>query len=204
MDNILNEMLSLSGLELIAALLAFAYVWLAAKQHILCWPCAFISSGIYVWIFLQAELPYQGILNLYYVLMAIYGWVAWNKIRTSEFESPVKTLAIKWHVVALTMLGIMSFLLVKASISLQSNLVTAYLDVGIAVFSVFTTFLVTQKYVENWGYWIVINSAAAYLYFTQELYFTTILFGVYIVMSIYGLKSWRESLHSAKNANPAI
>ena len=48
-----------SGWEIIAVVLALAYVWLAARQSIWCWPCALVSTGIYTWIFWQVTLPFQ-------------------------------------------------------------------------------------------------------------------------------------------------
>lgn len=193
MDSIISELSALSVLEMVASISAFAYVWLAARQSIWCWPCALLSSGIYTWVFWETALPHQSWLNLYYVLMAIYGWLAWNRMSKQESVVSVKHLAWKWHIIALIALAALTQLLVMLTTAEQAPTTTHYLDAGVAVFSVFTTFLVTQKVVENWVYWIVINSVATYLYATQGLYFTTLLFIGYCIMSVYGLKAWLNS-----------
>lgn len=191
MDSIISEISALSLLEMVAAILAFAYVWLAAKQNMLCWPCALFSSGIYTWVFWESALPHQSWLNVYYVLMALYGWLSWRKIAANQSAPSVKSLSVKWHLLAIVVLLFATHVFVQLSQG-STNITTQYLDAGVAVFSVFTTFLVTQKVVENWGYWIVINSVATYLYATQALYFTTILFIGYFFMAIYGLRHWRQ------------
>ena len=65
--------------EWVAVVLALAYVWLAARQNRWCWLCAFISTAIYTWLFWQVTLPFQAILNLYYMMMAGYGYYQWNR-----------------------------------------------------------------------------------------------------------------------------
>lgn len=190
----ISEMMSLHVWELIAALLAMAYVLLAAKQHIWCWLCAFSSSGIYVAIFWQAALPYQAALNFFYVVMAVYGWATWQRTNHNGALVQVKQLGLWRNLAAVTGLtlvcAVLLFLQNKVTQS-EPFSITHYLDAGIAVFSIFTTWLVVQKYLDNWVYWMVLNTAAAWLYASQLLYFTTALFGVYVLMSLYGLVSWR-------------
>lgn len=200
-------MLSLNWLELTAALLALAYVLLAAKQNIWCWLCAFASSGIYVAIFWQAALPYQAALNFFYVAMALYGWAIWRRVNHNGETPKVRQLGMLKNGVAIFGLTLVCAIL----LSLQNNAgqggalsVTHYLDAGIAVFSVFTTWLVVQKYLDNWVYWIVLNTAAAWLYASQSLYFTAALFSIYVLMSLYGLMSWRGAFHKSEFGEAVI
>ena len=188
-----NEMLSLQLVELIAALLALAYVLLAAKQKIACWLCAFASSSLYVVIFWQAQLPYQAALNVFYVAMAIYGWLTWQRIDNNGEPMKVRELGALKHLFVVTGLSFICWGLLALQPQAELS-VTHYLDTGTAVFSVFTTWLVVQKYLANWIYWIVINTAAVWLYASQSLYFTSVLFCLYVLMSVYGLISWRAAL----------
>ena len=59
--------------------------------------------------------------------------------------------------------------------------------------SVVTTFMVAKKVLENWIYWLVIDSVSIYLYLDRELYFTALLFAVYIVIIFFGWSSWLKS-----------
>ena len=65
-------------LECVAVLMAILYLVLAAKEDVKCWYAALISSLIYIYIMYQANLFMESILQVFYVLMAIYGWLQWK------------------------------------------------------------------------------------------------------------------------------
>ena len=58
--------------------------------------------------------------------------------------------------------------------------------------SIVTTWMVARKILENWLYWLVIDSASIYLYLDRELYLTAALFAVYLVIVIFGYFQWLQ------------
>ena len=52
--------------------------------------------------------------------------------------------------------------------------------------------MVTQKILENWLYWLVIDSVSIYLYLDRELYLTAALFAVYVIIVIFGYRQWLQ------------
>ena len=68
-----------TALEIFAVIFALLYLFLAIKQHIACWYAAFLSTLIYILIYWDVSLYMESLLNFYYLLMAIYGWINWNK-----------------------------------------------------------------------------------------------------------------------------
>jgi len=66
--------------------------------------------------------------------------------------------------------------------------------------SVFATFLVARKVYENWHWWVVIDSVSLCLFFTRHLYLTVLLYGLYVVLSVIGMREWRRSLPAAAYA----
>lgn len=187
----INQFAAQSWGEVIAVILALAYVWLAARQNIWCWPCALISTGIYTWLFWEVALPFHTVLNAYYLLMAVYGWFKWQKHPAEQIT--VQSWAIRRHVTWVALLIILSLVLSQlASMVLDAEYL--YLDAFITVFSVFTTVLVAHKVLENWLYWIVINSFASFLYFLKDMPLTGILFIGYLGFAIYGYMSWKKPL----------
>ncbi|MFT5838277.1 MAG: nicotinamide mononucleotide transporter [Flavobacteriales bacterium] len=188
MDNFLAQLAATSILEGIAVALAIAYVWLAARQNIWCWPCALVSTGIYTWLFWNVSLPFHTGLNFYYLIMAIYGLIKWRDSHADNFV--VQSWPLSRHLVCITGLTIGALSLSYfASTVLDANYI--FLDAFITIFSVFTTILVAHKVRENWLYWIVINLFAAYLYFAKDLALTGILFLCYTGFAIYGFIQWR-------------
>ena len=67
------------NLETVAVVLSIAYLLLAMKENSLCWYCAFFSTAIYVWIFGDVSLYMESALNIYYMVMAVYGWYQWQR-----------------------------------------------------------------------------------------------------------------------------
>jgi nicotinamide mononucleotide transporter len=95
------------------------------------------------------------------------------------------------HILWIAVLAIIAlFMGALGSSILDSDFI--YLDAYITVFSVFTTILVAHKVLQNWLYWIVINSFASYLYFSKDLALTGCLFIVYVVFAVYGYQRWRK------------
>ncbi len=80
---------ALAPLELLAVLLAVGYLLLAIRQNIWCWFFAAISTAIYVYLFLQAKLYMESLLNIFYFAMALYGWAIWYFGKVGNAELPV-------------------------------------------------------------------------------------------------------------------
>ena len=192
-NQVLNQFSQQSGLEVVAVVLALAYVWLAARQHIMCWPCALVGTGIYTYIFWEVSLPFHTLLNAYYIVMAVYGWWQWNKPETQQIK--VTTWPYKRHLISIIALTISSIVLAFLAQSIL-DAEHLYLDAFITVFSVFTTVLVAHKVRENWWYWMVINSAGVYLFLSKELYLTAALSVLYLGFSVYGYINWGKDTHS--------
>ena len=186
------------ALEIFAVIFALLYLFLAMKQNIACWYAAFISTLIYIIIYWDVSLYMESLLNFYYLLMAIYGWINWNK--KSQID---KNYVISWsyqnHIVVILLILILT---VISGFSFQkTDAVYPYLDSFTTWASVITTFMVAQKILSNWIFWIIINSVAIFLNFDRELYLTVILLMTYQVMSIYGYYQWRKSYYEYKSQN---
>lgn len=183
-----------SYLEIVAVILALFYVYLAARQNIWCWPCALLSTAIYTYLFWEVTLPFHVLLNVYYMLMAIYGWRQWQGKSSQKLQ--VKSWPAQRHLLWISLLVIGSLLL-SAGASSVFDEQYLYLDAFITVFSVFTTVLVAHKVRENWLYWIVIDLVSAYLFFAKGLALTGLLFMLYTFFAFYGYLQWGKNRSNA-------
>lgn len=187
-----------SGLELTAAVLAVGYLILAIRQQISCWVAAFLSSCLYVWVFSAAHLYMESVLNAFYAAMAIYGFLQWQ----DEKSGGALTVS-RWpparHAQALLVILALS----AASWFFLKRFTSAawpYVDSMVTWSSVFATFLVARKVYENWYWWLVIDSISLGLYFARHLYMTMLLFSLYLVLIVIGMREWRRSLPSISYA----
>jgi nicotinamide mononucleotide transporter len=180
------------GLETVAVVLGVAYLLFAMRENSLCWYCAFISTGIYIWIFGDVSLYMESALNAYYMFMAVYGWYQWQRGGSSANGIKLSVWGIKQHMAAI---GLVLILSVVSGYLLSQNTEARmpYIDSFTTWGSVITTFMVARKVLENWLYWIVINSVAIFLYIDRDLYQTAGLYGLYIILSVIGFIAWRKA-----------
>lgn len=190
MDNFLRIMEMSSAAELTAVALAIVYVVFAIRQSLWCWPAAIASASIFSWLFYHGQLYMEAGLQAYYVLIAFYGFWVWrNGARNGP--APISTKPLGFHVIWIFLL-LVSSILISIHLRLHTDAVFPELDTVTTLFSLFTTYLVARKILENWLYWIVINSLYVWLFMLKEFYVTGILFAVYVIMSVIGFYRWRQ------------
>ncbi len=187
-----------SWIELTAAALAVAYLLLAIGQHVSCWIAALVSSCLYIWVFFAARLYMDALLNAFYAVMAIYGFWQWHRRRDGA-RLPVARWPALRHLAALAVVLLLSL---GTSVVLRRYTPAAwpFLDSMVTWASIFTTFLVARKVYENWHWWLVIDSVCVGLYFNRGLYVTMLLFGVYLVLIVIGMREWRRDMPAAHAA----
>jgi nicotinamide mononucleotide transporter len=181
-----------SWVELLAAALAVAYLLLAIGQRLSCWLAAFVSSVLYVWVLFRARLYMESVLNAFYAAMAVYGFWQWQHGRGGA------ALAVnRWPIArhARAALGIIALSCVSYFfLRRYTPAALPFPDAMVTWSSVFATFLVARKVYENWYWWLLIDSVSACLYYTRHLYATMLLFGLYLILIVIGMREWRRSL----------
>ena len=185
-----NQILENSWLELIAVLLGVAYLLLAMRENILCWYAAFVSTVLFLIVFWQVNLYMESGLQIYYMVMAVYGWYQWRNSEDSV-AVPISRWPIQRHllVIAATLIvsGISGYALATLT---DANF--PYLDSFTTWGAIVTTYMVAKKILENWIYWFVLDGLSIYLYIDRGLYFATLLFAAYLVIVVFGYIEWNR------------
>jgi nicotinamide mononucleotide transporter len=196
---------TMSHWETTAVILGVAYLVFAMRQSQWCWYAAFGSTAIFSWLFLDVSLLMESALNVYYLAMAVYGWISWRNGKTENTALPIQRWQFNHHVLAIG-----GVLLISAAsgylLSENTTAVMPYLDSFTTWGAVLTTWMVTRKVLENWLYWVVIDAVAIYLYIDRELYLTALLMMVYVVLATAGYFMWRKDYleqTTAPNGVPA-
>jgi nicotinamide mononucleotide transporter len=184
---------AMSGWEMLAATLALSYVLLAMKERIECWYAAFLSTTIYIFLFWDVNLLMASALQLYYMLMALYGWRQWRRHKNQQQDLLIHRWPLRNHLIVVVFVAIMvsvsGYLLTE-----HTSAVLPYLDSFASWTAVVTTFMVTRKVLENWLYWLVIDTVSVYIYIDRELYLTAILFSLYLIIGVFGFREWSKRL----------
>lgn len=179
--------------EALAVALALIYLWLAARQNLWCWAAAFVSSWLFAWLMWQAQLLAEFGLQLTYVALAVYGWWHWRygAGQVSPTLAAQPRFSWQWHLIAIGLLSIVAAL-VAMVLARYTEAQAVWLDTYTTVYSLFATWLLTRKAIENWWYWLVIDGAYIYLYVQQQLWLLAGLFALYVVMVVYAIWQWRQ------------
>ena len=180
--------------EIIAVITAILYLVLAAKEDIKCWYAAIISASLYFFIMLDAGLLMEAILQIFYITMAIYGWNQWNKVSNEECVIRIKKWKKIKHVYAISLVVILAIISGEI-LEKYTNAVFPFLDAFTTFGAIITTYMVAKKIIENWIYWFVIDSISIYLFFSRELYLTSLLF-LDINLGIKNYKNIHEKIRN--------
>ncbi len=189
LTSIWNGILETSLTEWIAVISGIIYVLLAGKKHIACWFFAMVSTSIYIYLCFSNQLFVESGLQVFYLIMAIYGWVKWNQDQSEAL--PIRRWKWSFHVINILISTAVTLLLgyLMGEFTSQQS---PYLDAFTTVFSLAATFMVTQRVLENWLYWIVIDIALGVLYASRELYLTGVQYIVFAIIAVFAFYSWRK------------
>lgn len=191
LNTVVDSLLAMSGWEVFAAVLGISYVILAAHESQWCWPLAFISTLIYTLLFWEGQLPMQALMNFYYMAMAIYGYLLWRRHGNAEDDLSITSWSIINQLQLIIVGGFIAYA-VGLYLTQTATSQSPYLDAAVTVFSVINTWLMAKKVLQNWIYWIVIDSAAIVLYAQNGYYATIVMYSVYLVLAVIGFISWQK------------
>ena len=184
-----TELLNTSLIEWVAVICSMAYVILIARKRIIAWLFALIASCIYVYLCIISQYYLESFLQIFYVLMAIYGWYSWN--RAEQHDEFIKRWSLKAHGINIVLSTVITLIL-GYIFDQYTDQSLPYLDAFTTVFSIAATFMVAHRILENWIYWIVIDLLSIQLYANKDLNATAVLFIIYSIIAIVGFFQWRN------------
>jgi nicotinamide mononucleotide transporter len=174
--------------EAAAVACGVAYILLAIREHRACWIAGGLGTALYAVVFFDAGLPMQAALQILYVGMSVYGWLAWRR-RPDE-----GAIATSWplarHGAALA--GVAVATAVSAPLAARYALAAAPVADSLGAWaSLFATWLLARRVIDTWIWWIAIDVGLAALFAQQKLWPTAGLYLAYAFMAVAGWRSWR-------------
>jgi nicotinamide mononucleotide transporter len=192
MDALYSGLVATSPLEAASVALALAYAVLAIRRSRWCWMAGGLSSAIFMYLALQRQLPMQAALQVYYVVISAYGWWHWTREEEAQGTLVVSTWPIRWHVAACLAVVLTSALSARWLAS-ETQAAWPFLDSLTTWGSLYATWLQARVKLENWLYWIFIDSVLSYLFGSQGLYLYALLSVVYVGASAVGYLRWLKT-----------
>ena len=186
------DFLQVHWFEIVASILAIAYLILAMLQDKRCWVAWIISSLMYFFVMYSANLYMEALLQIFYIFIGLYGLYQWRFKADKKDVLKITTWSVKNHLIvigALVFLTSLSGYVLMIYTAAASPFVDAFTTWG----AIAASYLVAKKILENWFYWFVIDFVSVFLFISRELYPTALLFLVYLVLVVFGYSAWRKS-----------
>lgn len=201
MDFLINH-----WLDITTTLLGLAYILLEYKASIWMWAVGAVMQILGIVLYYQKGVYADCGMEFYYLAMTAYGYWKWKKdtpltsLKGREEDSSMGDLersithipariALYWGIIFVCLWGIIWWLL------------TSFTDSTVPVADAFTTALslvgiwaLAHKYLEQWFVWIAVDIVTCVLYFHKDIPFKASLYGLYVIIAIFGYLRWRKMM----------
>jgi nicotinamide mononucleotide transporter len=188
-------------IELVGVLTGIACVWLAAKQNIWTWPIGLVSVALYVLVFYDARLYADMGLNAFYFVTSLYGWYIWLYGGKNHTERKVGRVTRR-ELTVLLALGLVFSLGLGYFLDNYTDADLSYTDSATTAVSLIGYWMMAKKQLENWIVWLVVDVVYVGVFLYKDLYMTSFLYFIYLLICIKGYADWKKEL-VARQQTPA-
>ena len=187
-------------IEIIGAVIGLIYLYLEYKANVWLWPVGVVMSIFYVVIFFHSKFYADAAIYLYYIGANTYGLYQWTRSRKKTIvekgittELPITHLPAK-RILPLAFVTFVLWMILYGILRAVTDSPIPLGDAFTTAVSIVATWMLAQKYLEQWLLWIVVNIVSTILYFWKGLYPTGVLFIVYVIVAVLGYLRWRKDM----------
>ena len=190
----------MSGLEIAATVFGLINVYLIVRRNIWNFPFGLVMVVLYAKIFYDYKLYSDSLLQLYYIVVQLYGWWYWLKGRRPDGLINVETLDRRGRLIA-------GAVIVAGAAALgwgmsNTDASVPYWDATTTVMSLVAMVLLSRRKLENWVLWIAVDVLSIGIYSYKELYLTAGLYAVFLGLASWGLVEWLRAWRVAGEPAP--
>jgi nicotinamide mononucleotide transporter len=194
-----EQLMASNFFEITGLISGLLCVWLLIKESIWTWPIGLVYTLVSLVVFFQAKLYSEFGLHIYYAAMNAYGWYYWSRIGAEESTIPVTLIKARTAYILLAI----SLITVVALAELMTRFTDAemaYPDALITALSFVAMWMTARKLLESWYIWLLVDVIATLVYIQKGIALYAVLYGVYIVMAVFGWLAWRSTLSAQDQA----
>lgn len=189
----------LSYVEFFGTVLYLASVWLIARKNIWTWPTGILSVALYMTLFFQIQLYSDALEQVYYLVASVYGWWFWSRTvsradTANGFAISSRRSLVTWASTTLAVGFALGFVMTNihtwAPVLFPAPASYPFIDAITTIMSLSAMWLMARKRAESWVYWILVDFAAIWLYFTKGIMFVGWLYVVLLGIALYGFQKW--------------
>ena len=184
-------------LEIIAVVFGILSVWFSKKNNILVYPTGMISTSIFTYLLFKWSLLGDMMINAYYFMMSIYGWYIWTR-KVNNIVTPISKVSSPEKITSLIIFFFsLSFVYGIYNYFDKWGSYTSYVDNFTTAIFFVAMWLMANRKIENWIFWIIGNIISIPLYFYKGLTFTSIQYIIFTVIAISGYYTWKKILDNS-------
>ena len=185
------------SLEIIAVVFGILSVWFSKKNNILVYPTGMISTSIFTYLLFKWSLLGDMMINAYYFMMSIYGWYIWTR-KVNNIVTPISKVSSPEKITSLIIFFFsLSFVYGIYNYFDKWGSYTSYIDNFTTAIFFVAMWLMANRKIENWIFWIIGNIISIPLYFYKGLTFTSIQYIIFTVIAISGYYTWKKILDNS-------
>lgn len=171
--------------------LIYLYLEYNAKRGL--WIAGVIMPAISLWLFYNKGLYADCAINLYYLIIAVYGYAVWSRKSSSGQKPEVPITSVPGKVAAI--LGgafVAMWLFIAWVLASFTDSTVVWLDSFTTALSIVGLWMLARKYIQQWFVWLIVDAVYVWLYYHKGIYFSGTLYAFYTVMAVFGYVKWRK------------
>lgn len=191
-----HQLTQTSWIEWLAVALGVAEVLFARANKVALYPFGIAGTLLSIYLFFNAGLYAESLLNLYYVMMSIYGWWYWIK---KKDKPPVQvSYANKKEWVSALLIVAVGFIILYVILKKFTPSSVPFWDAFVSANAWAGMWLLAKRKIENWILLNISNTVAIPLLFYKHLMLYAVLTIVLFIVAIQGYFKWRKIIKQEK------
>ncbi|HEY8682072.1 MAG TPA: nicotinamide riboside transporter PnuC [Rhodanobacter sp.] len=186
----------MSWFELAAALVSAWGVWLTARRRPWCWPVGLVSVLAYAWVFVDAKLYSDALLQLAFAGLIVYGWVRWLQHLGDDGRVQVAPLPLGQAAQHIAF-GLLGAAALGAAMHRYTDAALPWLDAALAAYSLVAQWWQARRHIAAWWLWIAVDVIYVGEYLYKSLLITAVLYAGFVVLAVIGWRSWQRAHRQA-------
>lgn len=192
-------------LEIAGFLIGLLYLWWEYHADSRLWLASIIMPAISMWIYFRKGIYADFAINIYYFLIAIYGYIVWTRHKRPDKakakDSDKSALPIR-HLsggVALGCLAVFAGLwaLLWSVLHYFTDSTIPLADAFTTALSIVASWMLARKYIEQWIAWIIVDAVCVGLYIYKGIPIYGLLYAIYTIIAFFGYRKWARMMRAA-------
>jgi nicotinamide mononucleotide transporter len=180
----------MSPIEIAAFALGLANIGLLIRRSVWNFPFGIAMVALYAVIFFDAKLYSDAGLQIFFLVVQIYGWWSWSR-GADQGVVAVRAMEprgrIGWAIATAMLIAVWG-----TAMHRLTDASLPYWDAAIAMMSVSAQILMTRRFVENWPVWVAVNIVSIGVYAVKGLWLTALLYAIFLVLAVVGWAEWHR------------